>query len=461
MLINYWGLWRSYFELDDFWMLGWVKFQPSLWDGLMTEMELGYGVRPLMDGLLWLRTSLFGLDATPYHLVSIVQHLWVMGLVYWLAFLLHFPRPAAWLGSLLFATSYSAFSVVHWITGSNISMGCILGLLALCLFILFRRGGKRLLFVLWVLCIGAMLFTNENFVTVLPMFVVYDLIVALPGLGFGEKTKRLAIHLCYLVWLIPYAVLQLHYVAQGTSEYGDLGLGFDVVLNYGYLFYLALPYVPGASFIGVVSEHLPSGWLTIYSVIAMILAIILLVAGVYLLWRGTRVQRFLVVWIILSFFPFALWPFSSDLSAAPRYRYVPSIAFSILVASALIAWWNRDRSTGKRRRWPVPLFVLLVFLSNLAFHQLHNQQQIRRGEIKREVVERLVSLPAPPGGAEVVFEVPDWYFRDAADICGFVYAAPPECVTLFEGEGPQIEDVATPYWMRIGYEGVQVSDGWQ
>lgn len=461
VVLNYWGVWRSYFELDDFWMLGWVRFQPTAWDALMTEMRLGYGIRPLMDLQLWLRASLFGLDAAPYYVISIAQHLLVVGLVYWLSLLLHVPRPAAWLGALLFATSYSAYSVVHWITGSNISMGCIPGLLALCLFLLFRRDGKRPFLVLWGLCIGVMLFTNENFATVLPMFVVYDLVVALPGLGFREKAKRLLVHLCYLVWLIPYAVLQMQYILQGTSEYGDLALGPDIVKNYGYLFYLALPYVPGAPVASLISERLSGGWLAIYALVAMALVAIMLLAALYLLWRGTRVQRYLVIWIVLSFFPFALWPFASELSAAPRYRYVPSIAFSILLAWAMVGWWSRRRAAGKGWQWLVPVFVVFVLVSNLFFHQVLNSQRSARGEVKQEVVEWLVRLPTPPEGAEVVLEVPDWYFRDAADICGFVYAAPPECVTLFEGEGPQIEDLATPYWMRISYEGVQVSDDWQ
>jgi len=54
----------------------------------------------------------------------------------------------------------------------------------------------------------------------------------------------------------------------------------------------------------------------------------LLASSTVLLFLGSRLTRFLVIWLILSFLPFALW---EPQNISPRYVYMAAMPFCILV----------------------------------------------------------------------------------------------------------------------------------
>jgi len=456
-LLTYWGLWRCYFATDDFWLLGWVRFKTNLWAGMMTETSLGYGLRPLMDMQLWVRTALFGLNAALYHWVSIGQHLLVTALLYWLAVLLGFKRVTAWLSALLFITSFAGYSVVHWITGSNYGMACIPGLLALCLLVVYRKREQPVLLLLSVFSFGIALFTNEAFLSILPLFVLYDLFLTLPGLTGPQKARKLLVHLWYLVWVVLYLAVYLNLPAKDGSEYSGLSVGSHILRNYVYLVYMMVPNIAGSSVAAYLGSRLPGEWFVLYSALFWFLLVALLFVSASLLWRGTNIQRYLVAWIFVAFFPFTLWPFESGLSVADRYRYVPAMAFFMLLALGISRWWRHPRLIRHRLHLMAPVFVASLLLFGVAFHQLLNRQETGIGETKQQVVRRLQDLDAPPAGSRLVFVVPSKYFSDLKDACSLLYNYPLACTTCLRGDECPVGAGDVYYRLEVSQGAVQVN----
>lgn len=457
VFLVYWNLWRGFFSFDDYWHLGWVRFEPSLIDSLTARIEKGHSLKMLSDAVLWIISQWFGLNASPYYIVSLFQHILVSILLYWLATLLRFERWTAWLGTILFGTTFAANTVVNNIAASGFSLASMWGLLSLCLFILYRRKRRFSSLFLSVLFWGLALFSHDAAISIVPMLLLYDI----TGLAtnFSRKIRLLAIHCIYSAWLIPYSLVQYRLFSGDHSEYaGRFMPGIHVLANYYYLVFMAIPNFSSDPIKGFINRFLPTGWYIIGLIISWVLVAALISIGLHILWKGRIHLKYMVAWIMISFFPFSLWA-EPGLAAAYRYLYVPSMGFFLLIADGIVTWWKRDRflSNIHLLRFLPLIFIILLLALNFTYHQMWIRQQNLNGDLKRAVVDQfLMDFPNPPEGAHFIMEIPELNFGDLAHICVLLYNYPVQCTTYLAGTERPKTNSSVYYILRVHERGFNI-----
>ena len=135
--------------------------------------------------------------------------------------------------------------------------------------------------------------------------------------------------------------------------------------------------------------------------------------------------RFAVAFIYLTFLPYLFW--DGAFAGALPYRYLPSMAFAVLVALGVVRL--QRRLAGRRlARFVVPVLVALQLALNVTVVQVWIDRHVRYSDVRRAAVETLLTrYPNPEPGSHIVFEVPSDRYRDLADACTLVYAARMRC----------------------------------
>lgn len=208
ILVCFYGLWNAYFWADDYWMLGAVRHAHSFSEVIVAE--LGYGIRLVLDSILWLRTQLFGLAAAPYYWTSLCQHLIVTLLVYWLAASWTRHRTVALLTALLFGTTFSHYSVITWITGSNYSLITIPYLCCLACFAAYLRHRTLTLYLGVLATLIIALLAGEVAVSLPLVLLAYHL-----TLGQNPRQDQ-RLHRRDLIVHLPFWVLFALYLLVGS-----------------------------------------------------------------------------------------------------------------------------------------------------------------------------------------------------------------------------------------------------
>ncbi len=455
VFIAYFGLWSAYFTSDDFWMLGWVRHRPDLGEGLFAQF--GYSLRPLLDLNLWLRVRLFDLDPAPYYWISLLQHICVTLLVYALASYWSRRRSVAFVTALLFGTSFTYFEVVTWITGSNYSLAAIPYLASLGLFSVFldRRTWPWYVGAL-TLCAAALLLTE--LALSLPLVLsTYHLIMTRDRASRASLIRRdWRLHVPFWLLLTIYVVIQLGFARAGTSEAAVAGQayrpGLHMLGNFQYLAYLVVPpYVPGA-LVSFVPLSLIQGALVLVAIAGGVLA-------AYVFWKRSPLARFGVAMIVVSFLPYTLW--EGTFAGAIRYRYLPAIGFSLLLA--LLATHVHDylRQTGKPLGSRiVPAAVAVLFLANVFFVQVWVQRHLENSVVRRALMTGLINgYPDVAAGTAIYMEVPEEKYSDLKDACTLLYRQPVLCQTFVSGGPmpvpPDTASAAPVLWVRVTADGLE------
>ena len=457
ILVCYYGLWRAYFMSDDYWMLGWVRFQPSLVEAI--QAQFGYGVRFLLDAVLWTRVRLFDLDAAPYYWSSLAQHVIAALVVYGLAAFLTNRRSLAFLAALLFATTFAHYTVITWITGSEYSFAAILYLSTLLQFGLYLRRRR------WYWYAGALI-TFILLMIFLEMFLSLPLVLVAYHLTLGREDKPIGalgwsearLHLPF--WLLTgvYLVLQFSFVQAGSSEavvaQVEYGPGLHVVGNLRYLAHLVIPNVHYA----VLNDFVGPTGVGIIRWGTLVTAIVGHSLAIFGLWRGTPLVRFLILFIYLTFSPYTLW--EGRFAGAIRYMYLPSVGFSILAALAIgkvAAYFDTKRAL----RIAVPAMVILLLAVNLVIVQTWVQRHVENSHFRRAFVSDLLTRynDVEPG-TYIYIEVPAIKFVDLREACTLVFEQEVTC-HIFVSGSEKAKDVATVdssapvFWLKATAEGVQ------
>jgi hypothetical protein len=88
-----------------------------------------------------------------------------------------------------------------------------------------------------------------------------------------------------------------------------------------------------------------------------------MLAALYFVVKGPRLIRFNIFWMCLSFLPFSF--FNEQLAVAPRYLYIPSISFSVLLALLVIHIYTAIRNNGWGKRTFLLSSVILIAVFNI------------------------------------------------------------------------------------------------
>jgi len=425
VLVTYFGIWRAYFWTDDFWMLGWVRHQPSLADAVWAQF--GYAVRFLLDAHLWLRMYLFEMDPAPYYMLGVGQHVLVGFLVYLLIRTATSRNGLALLAAILFATTYAHFTVVTWITGSEYSQAALFHLATLGAFAAYLETRRTGWLMASLTAFVALLLYCEVALSVPLVLIAYHLTLGRAGRPLRTlQAGEFLVHVPYLALFAVYLAVQTAFVFSGSSEARvaavGYGPGWHMVSNLYYLAYLVVP--------PALPDELIRTWIGQWALDAasqgtLALAIVGNIGLAVLFWRGTPLVRFAVAFIYLTFLPYLFW--EGAFAGALRYRYLPSMAFAGLVAMGVVRLHERLARRPVARGIVVALVALQLAL-NVAVVQTWVSRHVRHSDVRRAAVETLLArYPNPEPGSHIVFQVPNDRFRDLADACTLVYAAPMRC----------------------------------
>ncbi len=401
---------RNYFFYDDFFMLGWYRNHDSVRTAILEQFNQGYGIRFLLDVYLWGKFKLFAWNPVPYFVISIIQHYLVTILFYILTMLLVDNKLTAFLASIIFAVAFSHYEVITWITGSNISFVVILYLSSMISFLKWLEGAPIPWYFGSLILLGMALFTGEYAVT-LPLILLVMYFCFSPS-----KSLKKGIFTFGPIFLIVmvYIILELGLLFAGTSEgtkSGGFYPGVHMLPAFSNLAYLLIPNVNIAriaNYLTSISPLLPR----LLSALSYLMVILFLGVTIWIVFWGARLQRFFLLWVYLSFSPFTLWV-NSDLSQAPRYLYIPSLGFSVLL-SFLILWIsNLLRERGWKQRTVLTVLLLSWMIYSAVPYYFIQYQDYKNGEVKKDIIEQIQQLYSSfPQDSKIYIGVPAEKYKD-------------------------------------------------
>lgn len=458
VVVCYFGLWNAYFTTDDFWMLGWVRHHTDLSSAILAQF--GYGVRFLLDAVLWTRVQTFDLNAAPYYWISIAQHVVVTLLVYGLARFWTRRRAVAFVSALLFATTFAHYEVVTWITGSEYSLAAILYLSTLGCFAAYLHKRSVQWYAGALFAFVLLLIFLEMSLSLPLMLIAYHLTLGRDRWRGRIDWREIRLHIPFWILFAIYLVVQFGFVRSGSSEAvvagASYGPGLHILPNFLYLAYL---FVPDVHY-GVLATAVGQTGVTVVHLLTAAAAIAATGVAMYVFWKGDKLVRFALALIYIPFLPYTLW--DNGFAGAIRYRYLPSIGFALLLALLVAHVYSRLRARGQiAYRLAVPAALAALLAVNLVVIQIWVGRHVDNSVLRRNFVGEFAARyeNAAPG-TQFLIEVPEKKYKDLKETCTLIFDRPVTCEAyLYGGISPDRmaeAQTSTPvYWLRITDDGLQ------
>ncbi len=350
MLYAYRDVWNRPFAADDYqWLLSvrGLAFRQVMSRAFDVSAQSHF-YRPLVWLLFWAQTSLFGLDARMFHIVSMTLHGLNAGLLGWLAWRLGSNRWGALLAAAIVALHPAPFEAVVWVSAQSELLAAVLLLIMVHLWIdrrqttgderrtmgdgrwtetkssIVNRQSSIVQSFLATLTLALALLAKESAVIGLPLLM-------LPGTsGNRRPSARFLPYLLPTLLTIAYLWLQRLIEARNyLLQNGGYGIGVHMLLNP--LRSLALVFVPLPG-----TEHADAPMLVGVGAVVAVLLLALFI-------MGSNGMRRLIAALTLTLLPTA--PFVSPPDS--RYLYEPVLVAALLVG-ALLAWaWRAQPSHAR------------------------------------------------------------------------------------------------------------------
>jgi protein O-mannosyl-transferase len=351
-------------------------FTPGAWRFApfeVTAISQSY-YRPLFNVWLMISNLLFGSSSWGWHLMALLLHAAVTGVVFVVIKELFDRRRLALMAASLFAVLPVHAEAVAWVSGSVEVLMTLLLLTALYFYLAYRKTGRSYQLVVALSGYLLALWSKEAAIG-FPLIVAY-----LELFHFGKSPARKArgvgsLPLAGWLALVTVVYALMRYWANGAVWAADetrLPLGPALrTIPLAILKYLALLIWP----FGYSYQHYT---IPITSVISIkLLAPLLLVIGlIFIVVRyGSREMRMACAWFILTLAPVlvVMNRFEMDHLVQERYLYLPSLGFCL--ALALGVEWLAARQSFKLSpdKFATALVAAAVVLYSAAYiiHSRH------------------------------------------------------------------------------------------
>ncbi len=299
--------------------------------------------RPLF--LIWLRLHyiLFGLNPWGWHLTTVLSHVAVTLLVYFLAFRLLKDRLAAVFAALIFGVHPTHVEAVAWVAGVTEPMLALLIIPAFFCHMNKRRKGPsaRLWFTGSLLLYALGMLAKETAI-ILPLIIFASEWIWTESAAGGRLRVWWMKTRAATVAILPYAVLTAAYLVvrivalhgfqnpRHPQSFLTMVLTWPSVLWF-YIQHLVWPVHLGPFYdMGYVAHP------GLRNVVLPAVAVIAVAAG---LWKWASLSQraaLAMVWLVLPILPVLnLQVFGAGHFVHDRYLYVPSMGFAMLVALGL------------------------------------------------------------------------------------------------------------------------------
>jgi 4-amino-4-deoxy-L-arabinose transferase-like glycosyltransferase len=315
----------SYFLSDDFVLLSWTHNIALSDVGGFFDPQTFWFYRPLVKVFYWAGQALFGLHATPFHLISLLLH----GANAYLLYRLIIRAGGLWIAgistALLFLLNPHHAEAVSWIA----SIGDLLGVFALLsAFALFQRylDRRNYLYLVASVAMFALGLLSRETAIMLPMLLFVYMLLFRHRYARLSANDYLAITQNYGLVLGLYVGLQVSRITSLTSTGTQSALQFHQ-LNPDSILLGILDYVHGLVPGGNLLAQLPLDVLRVLVWVEWALLALLAV----ILWR-TRQHLMLFGLLCLLVTPLVFIFFSGP---TDRYFYLPSVGYSIFVGALL------------------------------------------------------------------------------------------------------------------------------
>jgi hypothetical protein len=368
---------------------------------LLNPFRQRWYFRPLQNLWFLLNRLLFGLNPFPFYYLQIAVHVLVMATLYRVARQLRLPAAAAVAAALLFGFHGHFFDVVTWLSSIAIILVALFSLAAVTVFLSYLKSPERssLMGVTLLFVLLAMLSHEEGFLVV-PFLFVLALCRRLPALcgqpeqGGPEHPQpaghRLwAIFALMLLFVAVYVGLQLVRpnlnitVSETEISHWSRYLSPDQFSQF-----LVHALVRATTLFGALGTLLDYSYLVAASLLAGL---------AYGFWRGSRVVRLGLLWLVLhlAFIYWALWSYQPQFFAG-RHLYNALIGLALAGAALVHALlqrplgrWQKSRPAPAVRAAIVGTILLAALLFNTRtiteMHAIWLEMSNRDQEVRRQM----------------------------------------------------------------------------
>jgi protein O-mannosyl-transferase len=319
------------------------KFAPSyfthdVWSHLYPGAPGSY-YRPLF--MLWLLVnfSFFGLQPMGWHLTTVLAHLGVTVMVYWLVRRVTGDATTAAIAALLFGVHPAHIEAVAWVSGVTEPL---LALLLIPAFVFYLNAHeqryRRRSWMAASLGLYALALLSKETAIVLPALVFgYEWL-------YDEDRRAPKARLLHAILLMsPYAAVSLVYMAVrhmvlSAPTFGESAIGVGgVLLTWPSLIWLYLKHLVWPFGLSVFYDTPYILHPTLNNFVLPLLACVVVTAALVWWSRKSKTAAIAFLWLMLPLLPplAGIGLFSHNDLTHDRYLYVPSIGFVILVATLL------------------------------------------------------------------------------------------------------------------------------
>lgn len=298
--------------------------------------------RPLVMVSYSLNYAWGGADVTSYHVVNIGLHAACTVLVVLLLWQLSANPTASILGGLVFAFHPIHTEAVNYITARSSVLSTLWSLLAVILFIRFRRTGRVSALVGALAAFAAAVLSKETAIVVPLLLVAYDVLFGEAGLK--TLKQRAAPHLAFLAVSVAYLLVRSNTMgAFGpktiTHDIGTVFLTFVMVFKktlHGQLFpghlsaFHPMDYVPSLSDPGVA--------------VASVVFVAVVTSSV-VLHRRAPLLSFGLLWLPIGLLPVIGLAFITEMDLYQENRgYFSSVGLILIAGPLFAACWENGAS---------------------------------------------------------------------------------------------------------------------
>ena len=385
-IVLFYSLSSNYFVGDDFTWLRWISddhFRNGIFNYL-TEAK-GFFYRPGTKLYFSSMYSIFWLNQTMYHWVSIFLHFLVAMLLFLIAkkiFKNSFPSAVS---AVLFLILSGHHEAIFWISSTGFIFNAVFAFLSLLFFIYWQEKNKTIYLLISLFSVVSSLLFHELGVIVPFIIILYDAV-------FGERLSQIKLprkiyYLIFLSPLLPYLILR--YIAQshwlnGDYNYNLIKLPFNFVGNtIGYILLTLL----GPSSLSL--YQMLRNFSKAHEIFAILASLIAITAIVFLykilIKKVTKEERKIVIFGLM-FFIVTLLPFLGLGNISSRYSYLASAGLMIIAAFFIKKIYIYLSAISDRyiSISSVTILVLIFFMVNLfQLQKLHVDWQTAGESSKR------------------------------------------------------------------------------
>ena len=389
VFISYSNIFKNEFAWDDFYFITDNIHIRELGNipSFFTEPSTGDLYRPIRGIFYALAYKMWGLDAFGYHLNSILVHLAVTLLIYFITLKITEKSSLPFIAALFFAAHPVHTERITNMTGAFDAYGIIFLLLALFFYVLFSKNNtnnNKKYFAFSNIFYFLALFSSEEAVTFILLLILYEFSFNL-DISLANIKLLLKRHAPFIAITLFYLLVRL--IVVGKAGRADIYFNesfFGTLLTTIKIFfqYILILFFPA----GLVTERYVKFEASIFSFALLIslAALSFLLFFFIRSYKKSKIAFFSIGWFFVTLMPFSnLLPQYTIM--AERYLYLPSYGFCLLLAFLILSIENinfakhgviQEHSIKKYSKAAI-IAIVLVLASSYVFLTIQRNSEWR------------------------------------------------------------------------------------